>query len=242
MKVIVTPDYDALSREGARKILEAVKNKPNSVLGLATGSTPIGLYQYLVQYAKEEKVDFSQVVTFNLDEYIGLAPDHPQSYRYFMDHYLFNHINIQYENTHVPNGMAKNIEAECERYDELIKKHGGIDIQVLGVGGNGHIGFNEPNTSLTVGTHVTKLTEETIQANSRFFNTIREVPTEAITMGIGDIMKAKEVILLASGDTKSEIVSKMLEEKINTHVPVSLLQAHPQVTAIVDQLAGQLIL
>ncbi len=239
MNIIVTENYETLSEEAAKRIAEVIKNKPNAVLGLATGSTPVGMYKKLVEYNRENQIDFSQVTTFNLDEYIGIPSEHSQSYRYFMDHHLFNHINIDYKRTHVPNGMAKDIKVECEAYDERIRSHGGIDIQVLGIGNNGHIGFNEPDSSLIVGTHVTELTEDTIQANSRFFNTISEVPTKAITMGIGDIMKAKEVILLASGNSKADIISKLLEDKIDTHIPASLLQAHPNVTIIVDQQAGK---
>ncbi len=239
MNIIVTSNYETLSEAAAKRVVEVVKNKPKAVLGLATGSTPIGMYKQLVVYNRENLVDFSQVTTFNLDEYIGISAEHPQSYRYFMDHNLFNHININYQNTHVPNGMAKDIQAECEAYDEMLRNGGGIDIQVLGIGNNGHIGFNEPNSALTVGTHVTALAKGTIEANSRFFNTTDEVPMQAITMGIGDIMKAREIILLASGNTKADIICRLLEGKIDTHIPASLLQAHPNVTVIVDQLAGQ---
>ncbi|WP_069998342.1 glucosamine-6-phosphate deaminase [Cellulosilyticum sp. I15G10I2] len=241
MNIIVTANYEVLSETAANRIAEVIKNKPNAVLGLATGSTPIGLYKKLVTYNKENLIDFSRVTTFNLDEYIGIPASHTQSYRYFMDYHLFNHINIDYQKTHVPNGMAKDIQAECEAYDEMLRGHGGIDIQVLGIGNNGHIGFNEPGSALTVGTHVTELAQGTIEANSRFFSTREEVPTQAITMGIGDIMKAREVILLASGITKADIISRLLEDKIDTYIPASLLQAHPHVTVIVDQLAGQLI-
>ena len=239
MNIIVTSNYDTLSEAAAKRVVEVVKNKPHAVLGLATGSTPIGMYKQLVVYNRENIVDFSRVTTFNLDEYIGIPSQHPQSYRYFMDHNLFNHININYQNTHVPNGMAKDIQVECEAYDEMLRSGGGIDIQVLGIGNNGHIGFNEPNNALTVGTHVTALAQGTIEANSRFFNTRDEVPMQAITMGIGDIMKAREIILLASGNTKADIICRLLEGKIDTHIPASLLQAHPNVTVIVDQLAGQ---
>jgi len=241
MRMIIARDYQELSKKAADIIAEVIKNKPNAVLGLATGSTPIGMYKQLVTYNKDKLVDFSKVTTFNLDEYVGIPANHPKSYQYFMKDNFFDHTNIDQKRTHIPNGMTSNIELECNDYDEMIRAHGGIDIQVLGIGNNGHIGFNEPDDTLTVGTHVTRLTEDTIKANARFFDSMDEVPTKAITMGLGDIMKAKEIILIASGEAKADIISKLLAGKIDTQMPASLLQIHPNVTVIVDQLAGQLI-
>ncbi|MDF2612249.1 MAG: nagB [Clostridia bacterium] len=241
MKMIVARDYEELSKKAADKIVQVIENKPNAVLGLATGSTPVGMYKQLVAYNKDKLVDFSYVTTFNLDEYLGIPAEHPQSYQYFMKDNLFNHINIDQSKTHVPNGMAEDIELECKTYDEMIRAHGGIDIQVLGIGNNGHIGFNEPDDELIVGTHVTSLTQDTIKANARFFDSMDEVPTKAITMGLGDIMKAKEIILIASGEAKADIISKLLAGKIDTQVPASLLQVHPNVTVIVDEVAAKLI-
>jgi glucosamine-6-phosphate deaminase len=242
MKVIIASDYEEMSRIAADFIVESINSKPNSVLGLATGSTPIGMYKKLIEYYEKEKVDFSQVVSFNLDEYIGLQGDHPQSYRYFMDKNFFNNININKANTHVPSGISKDFKEECICYEKSIEEAGGIDIQVLGIGNNGHIGFNEPADELKVNTHITNLTKETIEANSRFFNNICEVPTAAITMGVGAIMKAKRIILLASGKAKADIIVRLVEGKIDTYIPASLLQVHQDVTVIVDEEAGALLM
>lgn len=241
MKVIVANNYDEMSKIAAREMAKLLYVRPNAVLGLATGSTPEGVYKELIGLNKEHKVDFSQVTTFNLDEYRGLKGDHPQSYRYFMDTNLFNHVNIDKNKTHVPNGTAEDIEKECREYDEAIERAGGIDLQLLGIGTNGHIGFNEPSDYLNLNTHLTGLTEETIKANSRFFDSIDEVPTEAVTMGLGSIMKAKKIILLASGEKKAEIIAKLVEDKISTRVPASILQVHPDVLVIVDKEAASLL-
>jgi glucosamine-6-phosphate isomerase len=241
MKVIIAKNYDEMSKIAADLMVEIVQAKPNCVLGLATGSTPVGMYKKLIEYNHENKVDFSKVKSFNLDEYLGLSKDHPQSYRYFMNNNLFDHINIDINNTLVPNGMSSNIEEECSSYDNRIAAAGGIDVQLLGIGNNGHIGFNEPSQTLHVCCHVTELTEDTIQANSRFFNDISEVPTKAITMGLGGIMKAKKIILLASGSSKANIISKLVEGKINTLIPASILQVHPDVVVIADEAAAALI-
>ncbi|WP_163194321.1 glucosamine-6-phosphate deaminase [Clostridium thermarum] len=242
MKVIIAKNYAEMSKAAADIIRDLVNSKPNTVLGLATGSTPIGMYKQLIEYYREKSVDFSQVATFNLDEYLGLPGTHPQSYRYFMDNNFFNHINIKKHNTHVPSGIAQDIEAECLSYDKAIAEEGGIDLQVLGIGNNGHIGFNEPSDTLHVNTHVTRLKQDTIMANSRFFNSIEEVPTSAVTMGIGGIMKARQILLLASGPAKAEIISKLVNGKINTHIPASLIQVHPNVTVIIDEEAASLLL
>lgn len=241
MKVIIANNYNEMSKIAAQEIARLLYVKPNAVLGLATGSTPEGVYKELVQLNKENKVDFSKVVSFNLDEYRGLSGDHPQSYRYFMDKNLFDHVNIDKKNTHVPNGVAEDIEKECREYDEAIEEAGGIDLQLLGIGTNGHIGFNEPSDYLNLNTHLTSLTKETINANSRFFDSIEEVPTEAITMGLGSIMKAKKIILLASGEKKAEIIAKLVEDKISTRVPASILQVHTDVIVIVDKEAASLL-
>lgn len=241
MRFIISNTYEELSQKAAKHILKVINDNPNAVLGLATGSTPIGMYEELIKYTKEEIADFSRVVTFNLDEYIGIPPSHPQSYHYFMQTHFFNHININPQNTHIPNGMAKDLLVECAAYDNQIKSYGDIDIQVLGIGNNGHIGFNEPDDELTIGTHITKLTEDTIKANSRFFESIEQVPTHAITMGLGEIMKAKAILLLANGESKAEIISKLQAGKIDTRIPASVLQMHPNVTVIVDRAAGKLI-
>ncbi|MBL4938463.1 glucosamine-6-phosphate deaminase [Clostridium sp. YIM B02515] len=241
MKVIVAPNYEEMSKIAAKEIAKLLYVKPNAVLGLATGSTPEGVYRELIELNKAERVDFSKATSFNLDEYKGLKGDHPQSYRYFMNSKLFNHVNIDKNKTHVPSGVAENIEKECKEYDESIEKAGGIDLQLLGIGTNGHIGFNEPSDFLNLNTHETDLTEDTIKANSRFFDSIDEVPTRAITMGLGSIMKADKIILLASGEKKADIIAKLVEDKISTRVPASMLQVHQNVLVIVDNAAASLL-
>lgn len=241
MKIIVAKNYEEMSELAAKEIAELVNKKPNCVLGLATGSTPEGMYKQLVDMYQNNKIDFSKVTTFNLDEYVGLNREHSQSYRYFMNEKLFNHVNIDKARTFVPNGMAENFEEECRSYDQRANEFGGIDIQVLGIGNNGHIGFNEPSEFLHMGTHLTPLTQETIEANSRFFNSIDEVPTEAVTMGLGGIMKAKKILLVANGEKKAEIISKLVDGKISTMVPASILQVHNNVVVIIDEAAAHLL-
>ena len=241
MKIVVVKDYAQMSIKGAELIAETVKSNPEAVLGLATGSTPEGLYSELIRMHKEEGLDFSKITTVNLDEYYGLSGDHPQSYRYFMNEKLFNHINIDKNNTYVPNGGAEDIQEECENYDKNIEKLGGIDLQLLGIGGNGHIAFNEPEEELNFGTHLTDLTKDTIEANSRFFDSIDEVPKKAVTMGIGSIMKAKKIILLASGKGKAEAIKELTSGKITTDSPATILQVHHDVTLFVDEDAASLI-
>lgn len=241
MRIIITNNYDEMSSVAANEIAELVKTKSSCVLGLATGSTPEGVYSKLIQLHEKDGLDFSRVTSFNLDEYRGLNGSHPQSYRYFMDTKFFNHVNIDKQNTHVPNGMASNFDEECSSYDSGIDNAGGIDLQLLGIGGNGHIGFNEPSDSLNLGTHLTDLTKDTITANSRFFNSIDEVPTQAVTMGLGSIMKAKKILLLASGEKKAPIIQKLVSGKISTGVPASILQVHRNVLIIVDKAAASLI-
>ncbi len=235
MKFIVCKSYEEMSRIGADLIAEAMAGKASPILGLATGSTPVGMYRELAKRCAEGELDFSSVTTYNLDEYYPISPENDQSYRYFMNVNLFDHINIDKANTHVPDGAAEDAEAACRAYDAAYAATGGADIQVLGIGGNGHIAFNEPEEALTVGTHVTSLTEDTIRANSRFFASIDDVPTRALTMGMGNIMMAKRIILLANGKGKHAAISAMLDDKITTSVPATLLKLHPDVIILCDE-------
>lgn len=241
MRVIITVNYDEMSKKAAEIVKKQIKEKPNTVLGLATGSTPLVMYKHLIEMYKRGEIDFSNVITFNLDEYIGLSPDHPQSYHYFMFHNFFNHINIKKENVHIPNGIAEDLEEECRKYEEEIEKAGGIDLQILGIGINGHIGFNEPDESIETKTHVVTLTEKTINANKRFFKSAEEVPRKAITMGLGSIMKAKKIVLLASGKNKAEAIKETIKGQLTTKVPATVLALHPDVTIIIDKEAASLI-
>ncbi len=235
MRVVVVKTPEEMGREAAAIVAEGIRSKPHYVLGLATGSTPIPLYQELIRLHKEEGLDFSSVITFNLDEYVGLPPTHDQSYRYFMDAQLFNHVNILKKNTHIPDGMTDDIEAHCLAYEAMVEDVGGIDCQILGIGGNGHIGFNEPGSSLASRTRVVELTEKTIQDNSRFFSSIDEVPRRAITMGIGTILDCQKLVLLATGANKAEAVAAALEGPVTAKVPASALQLHPDVTFILTE-------
>lgn len=241
MNLIVVDNYEELSKVAADEFSKVIKEKPDAVLGLATGGSPVGMYKELIKMYENKKLDFSKVTTVNLDEYIGLNPEHEQSYRHFMNKNLFNHINVDIEKTFVPNGLAENLEAECKGYDKKIMELGGIDIQLLGVGNNGHIAFNEPDDKLSAGTHVISLTENTIEANARFFDNIDDVPKKAITMGVGGIMKAKKIILIASGASKAEAIKGLFSGKITTENPASMLQMHRDVTVIVDKEAAKLI-
>lgn len=241
MRLMITESYEELSKAAAEEFAKVIKEKPNAVLGLATGGSPVGMYKELIKMYEKNELDFSKVTTVNLDEYIGLNPEHNQSYRHFMSENLFNHININIANTFVPNGLADNLEVECKEYDKKIMELGGIDIQLLGVGNNGHIAFNEPDEQLSAGTHVISLTENTIEANSRFFENINDVPKKAITMGLGGIMKAKKIILIASGESKAEAIKGLFSGKITTDNPASMLQMHRDVTVIVDKEAAKLI-
>jgi glucosamine-6-phosphate deaminase len=227
-----------MSKLAASIIRQQLLCKPNSVLGLATGSTPVGTYKELIRLHKEEGLDFSQVVTFNLDEYVGLPPSHNQSYRYFMDENLFKHVNVPPEHIHVPYGHAESVVDFCAWYEEQIKAAGGIDIQVLGIGGDGHIAFNEPGSSLGSRTRLKTLTEQTIQDNARFFANEKDVPRFAITMGVGTIMEAKRIILLASGRSKAAIIAEAIEGPITAQVTASALQMHREVVVVVDADAG----
>lgn len=232
MKIIEAKNYADLSRKTANIISAQVILHPHCVLGLATGSTPIGAYKQLAEWHQKGDVDFSDVTSVNLDEYCGLSGDNDQSYRYFMNTNLFNHINISKENTHVPNGTAPDWEAECRRYDALISDLGGIDLQLLGIGHNGHIGFNEPGKAFEKTTHIVDLGESTIKANARFFKTLEEVPQKAITMGIKSIMQAKKILLVANGADKKEIVQKALYGPVTPSVPASILQLHSDLTVV----------
>lgn len=235
MKIIKAKDYADMSKKTAGIFFSQITLKSDSVLGLATGSTPIGTYKKLIEMYNAGDLDFSQVKTVNLDEYVGISGDNDQSYRYFMNENLFNHVNIDIANTNVPNGKADNKEAECERYESLIKSLGGIDIQLLGIGNNGHIGFNEPNDYFDKYTHEVKLTESTIKANTRFFACEADVPKTAISMGIKTIMDARKIVLIASGSAKADIIYDTCFGPITPKVPASALQLHPDVTIILDE-------
>ena len=242
MKIYVSDDYKGMSRKAANIVSAQVILNPSCVLGLATGSTPIGMYQQLIDWYNKGDLDFSQVKSVNLDEYVGLAPTHDQSYRYFMQHNLFDHVNIDPANTNVPNGLASDPEAECQRYNEVIRSMGGIDVQVLGMGHNGHIGFNEPGQAFELETHVVDLTERTIEANARFFASKDEVPKRAITMGIKSIMQARQILVVVSGEDKAEIVKKAFFGPVVPQVPASILQMHPNVVLCGDKAALSQIL
>lgn len=238
MRILVCENYDEMSKKAAQMLLSQVTLKPNSVLGLATGSTPIGMYKNLVQMYKDGVIDFSDVITFNLDEYYSLPRYNEQSYYYFMYDNLFNHININHQNIHIPNGMALDIDKECESYDEAIKEYGGIDIQVLGIGNNAHIGFNEPTISFEKETHLVSLRSSTIKANSRFFDNIDDVPKKAITMGTGSIFKAKKIMLLAYGKSKADAIYNTVYGDVTPEIPASILQFHNDVVLILDKEAA----
>lgn len=241
MKVIITVDYDEMSKKAAQIIKKQINEKPNTVLGLATGSTPLGMYNKLIEMYKNGEIDFSQVVTFNLDEYVGLPEEHPQSYHYYMYENFFNHININRKNIHIPKGISDDFDEECRLYDEAIENAGEIDLQVLGLGVNGHIGFNEPDDYINTKTHIVTLTEETINSNKRFFRSADEVPRKAVTMGLGMIMKAKKIILLASGKNKANAIKETLKGYLTTEVPSTVLMLHKDVTIIIDKEAASLI-
>ena len=241
MTIYQVKNYEELSRKSATIIAAQITLKPNAVLGLATGSTPVGTYKNLIEWCDNKDVDFSKITSVNLDEYKGVDGNHDQSYRYFMNQNLFNHINIDKDNTHVPNGLVADGEQECARYNELIESVGGIDLQLLGIGGNGHIGFNEPDDSFIKETHLVTLAEETRQANARFFDSIDEVPTHAYTMGIKNIMSAKQILLLANGEGKAKALYDSFFGPITPQVPASILQLHSNVTIIADEAALSLI-
>ena len=241
MKIYSTKDYYAMSRKAADILASHVILKPDCVLGLATGSTPIGMYKQLIEWYNQGVLDFSQVHTVNLDEYRGLAPTHDQSYRYFMQHNLFDHVNVKPENTNVPDGLAADPEAECARYDQVIDSLGGTDVQVLGMGHNGHIGFNEPADHFPLGTHVVDLTDTTIDANARFFATRDDVPKQALTMGVKNIMQSRHILVVVSGADKAPIVKRAFFGPVTPQVPASILQLHPNVSIVADEAALSLL-
>ena len=237
MRIYLSEDYKAMSRRAANIISAQVITKPDSVLGLATGGTPVGAYQQLVEWYKKGDLSFAEIKTVNLDEYLGLSPHHEQSYRYFMQVNLFDHIDIKPENTHVLNGLAKDPQAECAAYNQLIRDLGGIDLQLLGMGHNGHIAFNEPGDDFGLETHVVTLTDRIIDANTRFFESRDEVPRHALSMGIKNIMQARRILIVVSGEEKAETVCKAFAGPVTKDVPASVLQLHPDVTLVGDRAA-----
>jgi glucosamine-6-phosphate deaminase len=238
MRVIVENSPESVARTAATFVAELVRRNPTCVLGLATGSTPLGLYRELARLHREEGLDFSRVVTFNLDEYVGLPPTHPQSYRHFMDENFFRHVNIDLRNTNVPDGMAGDFDAHCEQYERRIKDEGGIDLQVLGIGSDGHIAFNEPGSSLGSRTRLKTLTTETVRDNARFFATLDEVPRLAVTMGVGTILESSRCLLLASGKHKAAAIQATVEGPVTAQVTASALQLHRDVVAVIDEEAA----
>ncbi len=240
-EIIPVKDYAEMSELAAERIISLVKKQPDAVLGLATGSTPEGLYQRLINDHKENGTSYRKVSTVNLDEYANLDPQDKNSYFTFMREHLFNHLDISLEQTNIPNGMAENLQEEAANYDKKIQELGGVDLQILGIGQNGHIGFNEPGTPFASRTHIVKLAESTRVANSRYFNSIDDVPTEAITMGIQSIMDSKEILLLISGPAKAEALKQLVHGEISEAFPASVLRLHPKVTVIADQEAMKLI-
>lgn len=237
MKIYRTKDYDEMSKKAAHIIAAQIVLKPDCVLGLATGSTPVGTYKNLVEWYKNGDLDFSTLSSCNLDEYRGLSPENDQSYRYFMNTNLFDHVNIRKDHTFVPDGLQENSDKACQMYEQIIRDLGGIDLQLLGLGHNGHIGFNEPAEEFPKITHCVDLTESTIQANKRFFEKESDVPRQAYTMGIGTIMSAKKILVVVSGKDKAEILSKIINGPITPQVPATILQLHPDVTIVADNAA-----
>ncbi len=241
MRIVRTKDYEEMSRKAAAIISAQVVIKPDCVLGLATGGTPVGIYKNLVNWYKGGDLDFSEVTSVNLDEYRGLPREHKESYWSFMHRNLFDHVNIKPEHINLPDGMNMDADAECARYDKVIESVGGIDLQLLGIGHDGHIGFNEPSNAFDLGTHCVKLTDETIDANQRFFNNRDEVPREAYTMGTRTIMQARKVLMVVSGKDKAEIIKKAFFGPVTPEVPASILQMHPDFTLVADEDALSLL-
>jgi glucosamine-6-phosphate deaminase len=235
MEVIIQKDYEQLSKTAANIVVEVLNAKPNAVLGMATGSTPLGLYQELVRLYKKEQLDFSHVTCFNLDEYVGLQPNHPQSYHYFMHEHFFKHVNIPPENINIPSGSTSNYHAFCEWFEQRIAECGGIDLQILGIGSDGHIAFNEPTSSLSSRTRLKTLSKQTIDDNARFFKNRKDVPVYAITMGVGTILEARKLMLLASGKGKATAVAKAVEGPVTSMITASALQLHRDTKVIIDQ-------
>lgn len=242
MTILFAQDYAQMSRKAANLISAQLLLKPDCVLGLATGSSPVGVYRQLVEWYQKGDLDFSRCRAVNLDEYCTLGPDDAQSYARFMQENLFSHVNILPEHTHIPNGLATDAEAECARYDALLRRLGGVDMQLLGIGNNGHIGFNEPGAAFEKGTHKVALTANTIEANRRFFASASQVPTHAYTMGIQSILQARRILLLASGSAKADILYRAFTGPISPEVPASVLQLHPDVTVVADAAALAVLL
>ncbi len=235
LDIYITKDYDAMSKKAAEILASVVNEIEEPVLGLATGGTPAGMYKEIIRMNKANQVDFSKVTTFNLDEYYPISKENNQSYHYFMKEHLFNHVNIDMNKTHVPDGSVENCEEEAEAYDKQVRATGGVDLQVLGIGSNAHIAFNEPGDNFPTKTQRTKLTKETIQDNARFFDNSEEVPKEAISMGIGTIMNSKRIMLLASGKNKAEAIKASVLGEVKPQIPGSILQFHKDVTMILDK-------
>lgn len=241
IKVIVCKDYDDVSDKAAEIMLDVVKSDPKAVLGLATGSSPIGLYQRMIKDHQENGTSYAEITTFNLDEYVGLDRDHSQSYYTFMHQNLFNHLDIKKENINIPSTQGDDMQANCDAYNELLSKYS-IDLQLLGIGSNGHLAFNEPGTPFDSVTQVVDLVESTIKDNARFFDyDMSKVPTQSITMGIKNVMDAKRILLVASGKNKADAIYKTVNGEISTDCPASILQKHPDVTIVVDEEAASLL-
>jgi glucosamine-6-phosphate deaminase len=242
MERIICKNYDEVSLLGANIFAKQIKQNPKSILGLATGSTPVGMYKKLAEMYNKNGLDFSEIRTFNLDEYYPIKKDDEQSYNFFMRDNLFSHINIKPENVHLPNGESADPKEECAAYEQMLTDAGGVDIQLLGVGVNGHLGFNEPEDELKLATHLTNLTPSTIEANSRFFKNIEDVPTMALTMGMGTIMKARSILLLITGENKAPVAKKLFSGVITTSLPASFLHLHPNATVLLDEAAASLLI
>lgn len=241
MTIYKAKDYQDMSRKAANIISAQIIMKPDCVLGLATGSSPVGLYQQLIKWYEKGDLDFSKVTTINLDEYVGLSPTNTQSYRYFMDENLFNHVNIDKSRTFVPNGLELDADKACNDYNHIIAQSGGIDMQLLGLGNNGHIGFNEPGSAFECETHCIHLTPSTIEANRRFFNSEQDVPHMAYTMGIKNIMQARKILVIVSGEAKAKALKEALYGPVTPFMPASVLQLHTDVTIVADEAALKLI-
>ena len=238
MEVIIQDSYEEISRQAARIVAQTLYSKPNAVLGLATGSTPLGMYKELIRMHQEEALDFSRVTTFNLDEYVGLRKQHSQSYHYFMHENLFKHVNISQQNIYIPSGTTNNYQAFCAWYEQQIEKSGGIDLQILGIGSDGHVAFNEPGSSLGSRTRIKTLTKQTIEDNARFFDSADEVPVYSITMGVGTILEARQIILLANGANKAKAVAGAIEGPVTSMCTASALQMHRDTLFLLDQEAA----
>jgi len=238
MEIIIQPDAEAASLIVARHVARVVRDKPNAVLGLATGSTPLPMYRELIRLHREQGLNFSGVTTFNLDEYVGLPPEHPASYHAFMEEHFFSQVNVARDRIHIPDGMTSHVPAFCQKYEDEIRAAGGIDLQVLGIGGDGHIGFNEPSSSLASRTRIKTLTAQTRRDNARFFSSLEDVPLHVITMGVGTIMDARQVLLLAFGEKKARAIAAAVEGPITAMNPASILQMHPVAKCLIDESAA----